>query len=179
VTPSAARLRLYVLCAPHLELGGWGNNAQVVEVMGRRLLAAEKGGTWLALGATVPFSQASCGYVGRSDGWTDLAGNLRMDWEFDRAPDGNVALTGELELGPDRAFTLGLAFGDGLHAAVTTLLQALSVPFDDQMDRYSRQWHRACRRLFPLEERSGDGGDLYHASATLLLSHEDKTYRVR
>jgi hypothetical protein len=57
---------------------------------------AEKHGTWLALAATVPFRRLSCGYVGQSGGWTDLDENLQMDWEFDQAPDGNIALTGEL-----------------------------------------------------------------------------------
>ena len=81
-----ADLRLYVLCAPHLEGGGWGNNAYVVEMVGREILVAEKGGIWLALAATLPFNRLSCGYVGESDGWTDLHENYQMDWEFDRAP---------------------------------------------------------------------------------------------
>ena len=81
-----ARLRVYALCAPHLCTGGWGNNGYVMEAAGRQVLAAEKHGRWLAVAADVPFSRLSCGYVGRSDGWTDLADNLKMDWEFDRAP---------------------------------------------------------------------------------------------
>ena len=62
------KLRLYVLCAPHLEVGGWNNNGYVREIGGRQLLVAEKDGTWLVLGATVPFSRLSCGYVAASDG---------------------------------------------------------------------------------------------------------------
>ena len=56
-----SKLRRYALCAPHLEVGGWGNNGSVIEVAGRKILTAEKKGTWLALAATVPFSRASCG----------------------------------------------------------------------------------------------------------------------
>jgi glucoamylase len=170
------RLRMYVLCAPHLGGGGAGNNAFVREFAGTRILTAEKDGIWLALGATVPFSKLSCGYVGRSDGWTDLAGNLRMDWEFDAAPDGNVALTGELALEGRREFTVGLAFGDGLHNAVTALLESLAVPFGEHRERYEEQWNRTCRRILPLERVSRDDGDLYHGSYSLLLAHEDKTY---
>ncbi|HLO10592.1 MAG TPA: glycoside hydrolase family 15 protein, partial [Desulfobacteria bacterium] len=170
------RLRLYALCAPHLGMGGWGNNARVVEKAGRKILTAEKDGVWLALAATVPFSRLSCGYVGQSDGWTDLAADFRMDWEFDRATDGNLALTGELDLGDRREFTMGLSFGDGLHNAVTTLLESLAVPFGEQRERYTEQWNRSCRRLLPLEKATSDGGDLYHGSYSLLLAHEDKTY---
>ena len=67
-----SRLKLYVLLAPHLEVGGWNNNGRIEEVAGRKILVAHKGRTWLALGATVRFLKSSCGYVGRSDGWTDL-----------------------------------------------------------------------------------------------------------
>ena len=123
-----SKLHLYVLCAPHLEVGGWGNNGYVAELDGRKILMAQKQGTWLALAATVPFSRVSCGFVGQSDGWTDLAGNFKMDWEFDHATDGNVALTGELDLNDHREFTLGLAFGDTQHHAIATLLQALGTP---------------------------------------------------
>ncbi|MBI4527460.1 MAG: glucan 1,4-alpha-glucosidase [Deltaproteobacteria bacterium] len=171
-----SRLRLYALCAPHIEVGGWGNNAYVVKVAGRQILTAEKEGTWLALGATVPFSRLSCGYVGHSDGWTDLAENFQMDWEFGKALNGNVALTGEIDLEADQQFTLGLAIGDGLHSAVTTLFQALGVPFKEQRARYREQWDRPCRKILPLEKVSNDKGNLYHGSVSLLLAHEDKHY---
>lgn len=118
-----SKLRLYALCAPHLEVGGWGNNGYIHEVAGRKILLAERKGTWLALAATVPFSRASCGYVGRSDGWTDLSRNFQMDWEFGRAPNGNIALTGELDLSGTREFTLGLAFGSSEHHAISTLFK--------------------------------------------------------
>ena len=171
-----SQLRLYVLCAPHIEVGGWGNNAHVVEVAGRWLLTAEKEGTWIALAATVPFSRLSCGFVGRSDGWTDLADNFRMDWEFGKAINGNVALTGEVDLKERRQFTLGLALGDTLHSAVTTLFQALGVPFNEQRTRYREQWNRPCRKILPLERVSNDKGNLYHSSVSLLLAHEDKRH---
>jgi len=172
-----SRLQLYIICAPHLEVGGWANNGYVEEAGGRCLLVAEKQGTWLALAATVPFSQLSCGYVGSSDGWTDLHEDLRMDWEFDRALDGNIALTGQLDLGGLREFTVGIAFGNSLHNATSTLLQSLALPFDEHLERYVRQWDRACgSRLLPLSSVSGDAGRLYNGSFSLLLAHEDKSY---
>ncbi|RMG49903.1 MAG: glucan 1,4-alpha-glucosidase [Acidobacteria bacterium] len=171
-----SRLRLYVLSAPHLDGGGAGNNAYVIEVAGRKILAAEKNGIWLALAATIPFERLSCGYVGQSDGWTDLADNLQMDWQYDHALDGNVALTGEIPLDEHRAFTMGLAFGDGLHNAVTTLFQALGIPFREHRRRYIGQWNRPCRKMLPLEKVSEDGGTLYQGSYSLLLAHEDKMF---
>jgi len=174
--PFVSNLRLYALCAPHLEVGGWGNNGYVAELRGRKILMAQKQGTWLALAATVPFSRVSCGYVGHSDGWTDLADNFQMDWEFGHASDGNVALTGQLDVSAHREFTLGLAFGDTQHHAIATLFQALGTPFEEHHQRYTEQWDRTAAHQFPLEKYSSDRGNLYHSSFSLLLAHEDKSY---
>ena len=171
-----SKLQLYALCAPHLEVGGWGNNGYVTELNGRKILMAQKEGTWLALAATVPFSRTSCGYVGRSDGWTDLSANFQMDWEFDHANDGNTALTGQLDLTAYREFTLGLAFGDTQHHAITTLFQALGTPFEEHHKRYTEQWDRTSAHQMPLEKVSSDKGNLYHSSFSLMLAHEDKSY---
>src|ERR1051325_1452598 len=156
------KLRLYVLCAPHLEVGGWNNNGYVMEIGGRKVLVAEKHGTWLVLGATVPFSRLSCGYVAASDGWTDLADNFQMDWEFDEAPDGNIALMGELDLQGRREFTAGLAFGHSLSSAATALFESLAFPFADHKNRFIEQWERPGRHHLSLDQFSGDGGNLYH-----------------
>jgi glucoamylase len=171
-----SQLQLYALCAPHLEVGGRGNNGYVIEVAGHRILTAEKAGRWMVLGATVPFSRLSCGYVGQSDGWTDLADNFQMDWEFDSALNGNIALTGQLNLNESNEFTLGMAFGTTLHNAISTLFQSLNIPFQQQKQHYIEQWKRSRQGIKPLENISFDDGNLYHHSISLLLAHEDKTY---
>jgi glucoamylase len=152
------------------------NNAYIIEAAGREILVAEKEGTWLAIAATIPFSRLSCGFVGYSDGWTDLTGNFQMDWEFDRAVEGNVALTGQMILDKQREFTLGLALGHSLHNSVTTLFQALGIPFKKHRRQYKQQWDRPCGSLIPMETISGDKANLYHGSYSLLMAHEDKTY---
>ncbi len=174
---SLETLRLFALLAPHLDGGGWGNSGFVAVQNGREVLVAHKGTVWLALAATIPFLRCSCGFVGRSDGWTDLAENYEMDWEFDAAVDGNIALTGELDIPRGHEFVLGLAFGDSLHNALTALFQSLAFPFADQQKRFVEQWSRARRTIEPLAALSTDGGRLYHASHSLLLAHEDKTYQ--
>lgn len=176
-----SKLKFFVLCAPHLETGGWGNNARVVELSGRKLFSAyrKKGNeeTWMALGASVPFLRLSCGYVGVNDGWTDLADNYRMDWEFDCALDGNIALTAEIDLGKGGEFTLALAFGEVYHNAVGTLFQSLGIPFATHRKRFVQQWGRTTPgEVWPLEKAAGDGGKLLHTSRSLLLAHEDKLY---
>ena len=170
------KLRLFALVAPHLEVGGWGNHATVYQLLGRSILAAEKGGTALAVGASVPFLRCSVGYVGASDGYTDLSQHGTMAWEFDRAPDGNVALTGELPVHEVTEFTLGLAFGDSIQSAITTLFQSLATPFELHQKRFLDQWQRTTAHELPLAGRSRDGGRLYRSSRATLLAHEDKLF---
>ncbi|MFI5421724.1 MAG: glycoside hydrolase family 15 protein, partial [Nitrososphaerales archaeon] len=174
-----ANFHLYALCAPHLEGGGEDNNAFVVENSGKNIFVAEKDGTWLAMGATIPFKRLSCGYVGSSDGWTDLNDNFLMDWEFDRAVNGNVTMMGELDLGMNNTnleFTLGISLGDSLHNAITTLYQSLGVEYSDHQMRFLEQWDRPYARLIELNRATGDNGELCHASYSVVLAHEDKTY---
>jgi glucoamylase len=169
-------LNVYALCAPHLEVGGYGNTAYTKTVNGRRVLMAKKGPTWLAMAASVPFARTSCGFVGASDGWTDLHENFVMDYQFDTATDGNIALTGQVDLTQAKEFTLGLAFGLTEHNAVATLMQSLSLPFDTHLATYKTQWESKAATMANLASRSFDNGKLYQGSCSLLLAHEDKAY---
>jgi glucoamylase len=169
-----SKLRVYVLRAPHLEIGGWHNNGQVLRLSERALLAAYKSDTWLVIGATVPFTECSVGYVGVNDGWTDLAHNYRLDWQYDAALDGNIALTGGLDLSHGCEFTVGLAFGTSRHNALSTLAQSLSIPFEETRRAFVRQWERTSKR-FALAARSNNS-KLFERSVNLLLANEDKTY---
>lgn len=169
-------MRLYALLAPHLGSGGWGNSGSVHRVGDREILIAQKGELCLAMAASIPFVRTSCGFVGASDGWTDLAENFQMDWQFASATDGNIALMGQLDVRECSEFTLGLAFGFGRHNAVTTLLQALGAPFEDHRERFIQQWDRACRNRAEIHGVDDESERLYRISHSLLLAHEDKTY---
>ncbi|MGI0072026.1 MAG: glycoside hydrolase family 15 protein [Thermoplasmata archaeon] len=172
----ADRLRLFVLAAPHLDVGGWGNTAMVVPILDRPVLVAQHNGVALALGCTARFLRASVGYVGTSDGWTDVSQHLDMTFDFDQAPNGNVALTGEIPVRDAPEFTLGLAFGETVPAALTTLVQSLGTGFDVHYRRFLEQWGRTVAHQLPLAGSHGDGGRLYRASRAILLAHEDKIY---
>lgn len=172
-----SRLKVYAVLAPHLEAGGWNNSGFAAELAGARVLAAVRKNTWLAFGAMPHFARTSCGFVGTSDGRTDLADNFHFDWEFDSAENGNIALTGELDLARSRSFVIAIAFGDTLHSAGTTLLQSLEVPFAAHRERFIEQWERACSGMVPLDDTVGDGGRLRCTSHSVLLGHEDKRYQ--
>ena len=170
------KLRLFVLLAPHLDGGGQANTANLAEIDNRLVLTANRNDTWLACAATLAFKKASCGFVGRSDGWTDLNMHRDLTWEYDSAENGNVALIGEIDLGESHEFTLGLAFGDHIHDAATSLFHSLGVPFTEHETRFNAQWEQACAGALPLESASKDAGRLYRSSNAILRAHEDKNY---
>jgi glucoamylase len=170
------KLRIYALLAPHLEIGGYGNSARRFRTAGQNVLIAWKGGTFLVMGVNAGFTKTSCGYAGQSDGWQDLHKDFKLDWEFDTAEDGNVAVIGEVNRAHNTEFTIGIAFGDSLHGALTVLEQSLAIPFAQHRAKFVDQWHRACSHMKKLDGVSSDEGTLYRTSRNLLLAHEDKTF---
>jgi glucoamylase len=170
-------LQLFVLCAPHLEGGGWHNNAEVVDTRGGRIFVMSKGRTWAALGCTTGFRRCSCGYVAVNDGWTDLHDNFTMDWEFEAVSDGNIAVTGEIDLSRGSEFTIGLGFGDTSHRAITNLLQSLVFPFEGTLERFRNEWDRTRKRFALVATQPNQARrSLYQRSVNVLLAHEDKRY---
>jgi glucoamylase len=169
------RMKCYALLAPHLQGGGAGNSARSVQVAGRRTLLAWKGATSLVMGCDVGFTQSSCGYVGASDGFQDLMTDMTMSWRFGQALDGNIAVTGEIDVTRYREFTVAVALGDGHHAALSNAMQALISPFDMLRDRFIEQWQRV-KTPPQLAKASTDGGRLSRISDNVILTHEDKTY---
>jgi glucoamylase len=170
-----SRLKCYALLAPHLDGGGAGNSARSVDVAGQRCILAWKNNIHLCFGADVGFSRSSCGFVGSSDGYQDLSTNMKMSWQFGQAMDGNIALTGEIDIAKHREFTIAIAIGEGPHAAVAGLMQTLSTPFEQHRKRFIEQWHRA-ESPEQLASASTDNGHLMRISHNIILAHEDKTY---
>lgn len=169
------RLKCYALLAPHVEGGGAGNSGRSIEVAGQRALLAWKNGTSLSMGASCGFTRSSCGFVGSSDGYQDLVQNMKMDWQFGQALNGNIALMGEIDVSRNREFTLAIALGEGHHAALAGMMQSLATPYEAHMKRFIEQWHRAPAPEH-LAAKSTDGGRLMRISHNVVMAHEDKTY---
>jgi glucoamylase len=170
------KLRLYALLAPHMKGTGKNNSAWWCGLDGRKLFDVQREDIDMSFGCTPDFIRRSVGYVGFSDGWQDLMDNFKMDWEFEQAEDGNIALTGEIDLSGGMEFTLGVGFGRTRHSASAHLLQAFATPFADQREKYVSQWQRT-RAKVDLSTHSKDGGSLVRLSQCLLLAHEDKTFQ--
>ncbi len=169
------RMKVYALLAPHLDVGGAGNSGMVLDLSGKLALVAAKNGISLVMAANCGFSRASCGFAGRSDGWQDLMENFQMDWQFGSAMDGNIALTGEIDVNLHREFVIAISFGEGHHSALTTALGSVTTPFEQNLKRFNEQWHRATTPV-ALKAAAQDAGRLLQISQNVILSHEDKYY---
>ena len=170
-----SRMKAYALLAPHLDVGGADNSGSVLDLSGKLALLASKNGLSLVMATSCGFSRASCGFVGRSDGWQDLMDNFQMDWQFGSAFHGNIALTGEIDLSLHREFVVAIALGEGHHSALTTALGAVTTPFEQNLKRFNEQWHRAATPA-DLKGAALDAGRLLQVSQNVILSHEDKFY---
>lgn len=168
------KLRLYALLSPHMKGTGENNSACWCGSNDRKLFDAQREDIHMSFGCEPDFTRRSVGYVGFSDGWQDLMDNFKMDWEFEQANDGNIALTGEIDLSNGMEFTLGVGFGHTRHSASAHLLQAFATPFADQREKYVNQWQRTCAEI-DLSEHTQDGGGILRLSQCVLLAHEDKT----
>ncbi|MBI5455062.1 MAG: glucan 1,4-alpha-glucosidase [Deltaproteobacteria bacterium] len=172
---SAKDYRLYLQFAPHIKNRGYENSGRCADYNGQTYLMAWRDDISAALTSDIPFLKMSAGYSGVTDGWHDLRDNYIMDWEFDYAPDGNIALTAEVPAFTD--FTLVLSFGRDEVEAVLESAKTLSRSIRTIEREYIREWHRYLHGLDNLSRASLDSGRRYHASAIVLKTHEDKTYK--
>lgn len=166
--------RLHVLLAPHLGNHGAGNTAWVGDYKGMPMLFAERDGTALALASSVPWLKRSVGFVGFSDGWQDLASHQQMTWDYERAENGNIALSAEIDLEADNGeFLLALGFGRNAAEAGNRARAALQDGFETARSVYAGEWDGWQATLLPLDQdRTNDRQNYYRVSTTVVRTHE-------
>ena len=110
------------------------------------MLFAEREHHALALASSAPWLARSAGFVGVSDGWQELHANKRLARTYMRAENGNVALTGEIDLGAcDGTFVMALGFGPTAMEAGQHALISLLEDFDETQAEYIRAWRPGTR----------------------------------
>ena len=135
------------------------------------------------------FRQVTNGYLGTSDGLTEMRGAGRLGRKYERAADGNVVqvakippeyqgLLAEQGLGyadsSDGDFTLALGFGHDADEALRNARQSLFKGFAAARAEYEQGWHEYVRTLRRVEPKYQAQ---FNAAAMVLKAHEDKTYR--
>ena len=172
---STSHLHLYALLAPHLGNRGTNNTAFVDDFKGVPMLAAEGNGYALALACSSSWLKRSAGFVGFSDGWQDISQHYQMDWQYERAENGNVALTGEIDLSTSEQIVLALGFGRTASEAAQRARASLQDGFATAWKSYRRSWKNWQNGLLPLES-SPVSATIYRTSTAVLDSHEAKSF---
>jgi glucoamylase len=168
--------RLYALLAPHLGNMGNGNTGWVGNYKGKPMLFAQRDSSALALACSAPWLKRSVGFAGMSDGWQDLSQHFQMMWEYDRAENGNIALTAEIDLAASNGeFILALGFGGIWAEAGQQALSSLLTPYETVRKDYVFHWQNWQRTLKKLDDKPREK-DLYRASVAVLRSHESKDF---
>jgi len=175
---TTADYRLYALLAPHLVNIGAGNTAWIDDYKGTSMLFAEGRGTTLALGCSVPFVASSVGFVGSSDGWQDLRQHFELRWRYDVARNGNVALTGEVDMAAcGGSFVLALGFGRTPAEAALRVRISLNEGADTAIEEYIAGWRAWQDRLLPLDPARHPGDhNTYRVSTAVLRTHEARSF---
>ncbi|MFY9789938.1 MAG: glucan 1,4-alpha-glucosidase [Candidatus Sulfotelmatobacter sp.] len=168
--------RLYALLSPHLANCGAENTAWVGDYKGVPMFLAEHNGTALAFACSVPWKKMSVGFVGASDGWQDLSAHFQMQWEYQRAENGNVACTGEIDLAAcNGEFILALGFGSIVTEAGQQVRSTLFEDYNELRQHYVFHWKNWQNTLIKLDEPLR-ANDLYRASTGVLRTHESKDF---
>jgi glucoamylase len=188
----------YLLLEPHMANTGVGDSGDAVASVRSVIdgvereepgaLYAYEGDTHLVLQSDRSFTAASVGFVGTSDGLTDLEdGRLDQVYRSTGEASGNIMLTGGLQplrAGESRRQDFVIGFGpsrqDARRAATdsfTTGLDEVLARFNGEGDRIGWEDYLATLTELPrIAELSTDGGKLAWASALMLKVQEDRTY---
>jgi glucoamylase len=167
---------VHVIIAPHLVNAGADNTGWCGNFKGHEMLFAEGRGTSLAVASSVPWLARSAGYVGISDGWQTLSRGEGLRREFDRAENGNVAISGTLDMAPHggRA-VLAIGFGSLPEEAGLRALLSLQQPLEAALEHYCAGWRQKQAELLPLDEASDNRGlNRYRVSTAILATHRDE-----
>ena len=176
--PGAAvpNFHLHALLASHLGNCGDHNTGWIGDYKGVPMLFAEgPGGYALAFACSVPWKRMSVGFAGFSDGWQELSRNFELRNSYQRAENGNVALTGEIDLAAcGDEFVLALGFGGIWVEAAQQVRAALLDDYSALFREYVSQWKGWQKMLLPLDRPVNQ--DLYRASTAMLRAHESKDF---
>jgi glucoamylase len=133
-----------------------------------------------ALVAAPDFTETANGYLGTTDGGTDLTQHYQLTTHDDSAPNGTVVQTGRLpSTGATQHLTLALGFASTESDALARAKDSLAAGFNHVALEYAEGWNKYLQSLRPAPASlsSREDRQLYVVSAMVLAALEDKTYR--
>lgn len=187
-TAFANNITPYLVVNPHVNNNGSNDSASA----STSALHASDSGTHLTLLSKNKFVNTSVGFIGKSDGATDLADGT-MDWSYSDTGSevGNVGLTAQFEtINTDGeasktvAIDIALGFGYSENESQQAANNTLNRGYDKVLAHYNGDgenigWSDYLASLTKLDSMvatTTDNGKLLYTSALVLKAQEDKTY---
>ncbi len=183
--PLADNLQLFVYLDP--ALGNTGSNDQAF--VKNQLIHATEGKAALTLVSQPAFTKASTGFVGVSDGLTELKTSQSFDNIYQSTGDkaGNVAALAQLPAvnkGETGQFDLVIGFGDNTEQSQQAAEATFKRGLDQVLAEYNglgdaigwEDYLQSLPQLNTLANTAMDNGKLLFTSAMVLKAQEDKTH---
>jgi glucoamylase len=172
-----SKYKLFLLLSPHINDRGDNNDGWVADYKGIPMLFANREGVTLAIASFyADFIKRSAGYVGASDGYTDVRQHKNMEWEYTSAHNGNIALTAEIDISKTQEFVIAISFGsqeeDAAHHAWASLLDG----YETAKKGYIHGWKKFQKQLHSLKSSRNVIGKHFRTSATVLNIHQSKIF---
>jgi glucoamylase len=168
---------LYALINPHIGNHAMDNHGWLGDYRGIPMLFAQREATVFAVATSAGWAERSCGYVGKSDGWQDLHAHKKMTWHYSQAKDGNIGLTGAINLSACKGeAVIALGFGRTPSEAGQQARASLLCNFDDVAKRYCQGWTEYQKNCRSQSTKEKGGFDLYRVSTAVLKTHESKQF---
>ncbi|HEA16452.1 MAG TPA: glucan 1,4-alpha-glucosidase [Pseudoalteromonas prydzensis] len=176
-------VKAFVNVNPYIDNNGLDDFAKTTE----QGLVAWQDDNYLTLQSAQPFKQTSVGFIGVSDGLSELKTTQQLTKVYKNTGEqsGNVSLLAELgEIGKNSQFDLTLSFGNSEQASFKEGQASLARGYQTVLDNYNGKgeaigWQDYLSSLAPLASlvnSSADNGKLLYTSAMVLKAQEDKTH---
>lgn len=173
----SSKYKLFLLLSPHIMDKGENNDGWIKDYKGIPMLFANREGVTLAVASFyADFIKRSVGYVGTSDGYTDLKSHKKMEWEYSAAHNGNIALTAEIDISKTQEFVIAVSFGakeeEAAHHAWASLLDG----YDTARKVYLEGWKKFQKELHSVKSDRNAIGKHFRTSAAVLNVHNSKIF---
>lgn len=173
----SSKYKLFLLLSPHIMDKGEGNDGWLNDYKGVPMLFANREGVTLAVASLyADFVKRSIGYVGTSDGYTDLKQHKNMEWQYATAHNGNIALTAEIDISKTQEFVIAISFGakeeDAAHHAWASLLDG----YESARKKYIDGWEHFQKGLHSVKSDKNAIGKNFRSSAAILNIHTSKKF---
>ncbi len=182
-TALKGELSAYMMVNPYVNNNGIGDSAKI---QNGDLIAWDQD-NYVAVTSKQGFLSTSVGFVGTSDGLTDLKDNNTLDYHYNETgkETGNVALFAELGPFEQRAsFDISVGFGDSADLSIKTAKASIQTGYQQVLDNYNGKgdavgwvdYLTELKQIKELQDNTRDQGKLLNTSIMVLKAQEDKTH---